>query len=141
MGHSDGAMSCVQLSSWFRGKNKPTQTNNVQDYAYWMQLYNDAKARKMINNRLESRRGLAKFENIHSWLEELENEQKHGRCDYIDIKTLEKAATQGCLYSGKNDDYSFWSLDDTTRLEYPSDSQTEYCHQIRRQAMHLYAGL
>ena len=151
-------MSCGQLSSWFKGKTKESQTNDEQDYAYWVQMYNNAKARKLINRKMDDKNyGLAKFESIHSWLQEVGNDPDYVDIggaynyhknyvhlyDYIEINTLEKPSSKKRLHSVINSDYSFWSLDDSKEVSCfsESDTQSEYCFQLRQQAHNLYMVL
>ena len=150
-------MSCGQLGSWFRGKAKEPVGYSEEDYTYWMQLYNNAKARKMEQRRIVERNktqyGLAKFESVHSWLHEVSKDPDYVDmsgsdylqiCDYIEMNSLERRPVNKRLHSAHNSDYSYWSLDDsrstssTTSSTADSDTHSEYCFQLRQQAQNLY---
>ena len=114
-------MSCVQMSSWFKGKTKESERNDEQEYAYWVQMYNNAKVRKLIYKKMENKKyGLAKFESIHSWLQDVGKDPNYVYIgggynyhknyvhlyDYIEINTLGKPSSKKQLHSVINSDYS-----------------------------------
>ena len=149
-------MSCGYLYKLIKGKIKESQQSDEQEYAYWVQMYNNAKARKMFEKKTEGKNyGEAKFESIYSWLEDVGSDPDYidvwvginnrrnfvHLYDYIEFNTLEKPSSKKRLRSVINSDYSYWSLDESKDIDHFSDSETQsaYRLQIRQQAQNFYA--
>ena len=149
----ESSMSCLQFSSWLKGKLKESKSLEEKEYEYWKQMYNNAKVRQQTKKRVDQHYGDDKFKSVHSWLQDLESDSNYGyifscdyNCyrnnhnyDYIDIKTFEKPTSRRWLHSGIDSDYSFWSLDDTSETECLSETPSEYRAQVRRESLNFYA--
>ena len=144
-------MSCAQLSSWFKGKVKEREPIENLDYAHWLELYNSAKERKLLeSSRKQRNEGINKFKSIELWLDEVGKDPDYvytnigphfmREDDWIYINSIERPAHSKRLHSAKNSDYSYWSLDDSVDSGHFSDvdTQSEYCFQLRQQAHNLY---
>ena len=148
-------MSCGYLYKLIKGKIKESGKSDEQEYAYWVQMYNNAKARKMFTKKGDEKSyGEARFESIYSWLDDVGSDPdyldvwigfNHRRdfvhlYDYIDFNTLEKPSSKKRLRSVINSDYSYWSLDESKDVDNSSYSETQsaYILQIRQQAQNFY---